>query len=70
MKTGAINALQPTTGTFDGAPHIQTPSRVEYGPGGRFRFGKSLARIPTPLSKKAAMGTQTDKGAKGHALRG
>jgi len=32
MKGAAIIAARPTSGTFDGAPTIQTPSRVEFGP--------------------------------------
>jgi len=36
MKGAAIIAARPTSGTFDGALLIQTPSRAEYGPGGRF----------------------------------
>ena len=40
-ETGAIKALQPTNGTFDGAPHIQTPSRAEYSLGGLFVLGRA-----------------------------
>jgi uncharacterized membrane protein len=44
MEPGPIIGLTPTTGTIDGAPHIQTPSWAEHGPGGRFfRVGRSLA---------------------------
>jgi len=42
-ETGAIKALQPTTGTIDGAPNIQTPSWAEHGPGGRFLFSENNA---------------------------
>ena len=40
MKGAAIIAARPTSGTFDGAPNIQTPSRAEYGLGGVFILSK------------------------------
>ncbi len=33
----------PTSGTIDGAPRTQTPSRDMYGPGGRFAFSRGAA---------------------------
>lgn len=36
MKAGVIITPRPTSGTFDGAPNTQTPSRAEHGPGGVF----------------------------------
>ncbi len=35
---GRHSSSQPTSGTIDGAPTIQTPSRAELGLGGRFCF--------------------------------
>ncbi len=40
MKGAAIIAARPTTGTFDGAPHIQTPSQAEPGLEGVFILSK------------------------------
>ncbi len=38
----------PRPQAIDGAPNIQTPSRVEHGPGGRFAFEKGLTPRTSP----------------------
>ncbi len=48
MKGAAIIAARPTTGTFDGATHIQTPSQAEHGLGAfyfrhKFRTQKEVS---------------------------
>ena len=47
METQCKQEGQPTTGTSDGAPNIQTPSRAEYGLEGRFVLVGS-AGTPAP----------------------
>ncbi len=36
MKPGRSKPYSPQPATIDGVPHIQTPSRAKYGPGGLF----------------------------------
>lgn len=46
---------EPTCGTIDGAPSVQTPSRAEHGLGGRFHFcavGLNKGRIAEMPTKK------------------
>ncbi len=38
MKPGRSKPYSPLTGTIEGAPNIQTPSRAEHGPEGVFIF--------------------------------
>jgi len=55
MKGAAIIAARPTTGTFDGAPNIQTPSQAEHGLGGRFTFEQG-AELTTPMQFSGSNG--------------
>ena len=47
--TGVAIVPRPTTGTIDGAPSIQTPSRAEHGPEGRF-----FLQPQVPSSRKSS----------------
>ncbi len=48
METGVRTYPRPTTGTTEGATHIQTPSQAEHGLGGVFIFAPAYPRGPGP----------------------
>ena len=58
METGAINSPAATAGTIDGATHIQTPSRVEHGPGGVFVCEKGQSRTARKKSASAGLAAE------------